>query len=143
AAAGEPASLPAVAADALHVLAGGVWIGGLAPLARLLRVASRPEGADARPFAVLTARRFSALALGAVAVIVATGAWNAWVEIGDVAGLVGTRYGRLLLLKLALLVPIVALGAFNRRRLLPALRREAETGVRPALRRVGATVRAG
>src|SRR5207244_3728042 len=100
----------------------------------------RPEGADARPFAVLTARRFSALALGAVAVIVATGAWNAWVEIGDVAGLVGTRYGHLVLLKLALLLPIVALGAFNRRRLVPALGGEAETVGRPAMRRLGATV---
>ena len=140
AAAVEPASLPAVATDALHILAVGVWIGGLAPLARLLRVASRPEGADARPFAVLTARRFSALALGAVAVIGTTGAWNAWVEIGDVAGLVGTRYGRLLVLKLALLVPIVALGAFNRRRLVPALGGEAETVGRPAMRHLGAAV---
>jgi putative copper resistance protein D len=140
AAAVDPASLPALSADACHVLAAGVWIGGLAPLARLLRVAGRPEGADARPFAVLTARRFSALALGAVAVIVATGAWNAWVEVGDVAGLVGTRYGHLLLLKLTLLVPIVCLGAFNRRRLVPALGGEAETVGRPAMRRLGATV---
>jgi len=140
AAAVEPASFPAVSADALHTLAVGVWIGGLAPLARLLRVASRPEGADARPFAVLTARRFSTVALGAVGVIVATGIWNARVEVGDVAGLVGTRYGHLLLLKLGLLAPILGLAAWNRRRLVPALGGDAETVGRPAMRRLGATV---
>ncbi len=136
----EPAPLRAAVADAAHLVAASAWIGGMLPLAWLLRLAGRAEGADARPFAVLAARRFSRLALAAVGVAVATGVWNAWNQIGGVAALVGTAYGRLLILKLALLVPILALGAINRRRLIPALSGDRETVGRPAMRRLSASV---
>src|SRR6266545_2290379 len=52
------APLPALI-DALHLLAAGVWLGALIPLAALLRSASIEAGADARPYAVLAIRRFS------------------------------------------------------------------------------------
>src|SRR5262245_34198341 len=87
----------AVLADAVHLAAAGLWLGALLPLALLLRVASREAGADARPYAVLAVRRFSTVALPAMLLIVATGLGNTWVEVGSVPALVGTRYGRLLL----------------------------------------------
>ena len=114
AAAAEPSPLRASAADALHLAGAGAWLGGLAPLAWLLRRAARPEHADARPYAVLAARRFSRLALAAVLALVATGVLNAWSQVGSVAALLGTPYGRLLVLKLLLLAPILALAAVNR-----------------------------
>src|SRR5204863_243948 len=49
-------------------------------------------------------------------------------------GLLGTPYGRLLLLKLSVLAPILALAIANRRRLLPALSGDAVRVGRPALR---------
>ncbi|PYM09114.1 MAG: hypothetical protein DMD82_00960 [Candidatus Rokuibacteriota bacterium] len=137
----EPAPLLAAHVDGLHLVAVAAWIGGLLPLARLLGMAGRAEGADARPFAVLAARRFSALALACVIVIVATGAWNAWNQVGGIPALVGTPYGRLLILKLALLGPILLLAAINRRRLIPALAGDAETVGRPAMLRLRASVR--
>src|SRR5256886_8254263 len=102
AAAVEPDTARAIVLDGLHVLGAGIWVGGLLPLALLLRAAASEDGADARPHAVLAARRLSRAALGIVLVLAATGTWLALTHVGNVAGLVGTTYGRLLLAKLAL-----------------------------------------
>lgn len=142
AAAVKPDPWPAVTIDAVHLLATGIWVGGLLPLALLLRAASRPEGADARPYAVLAARRFSRLALAAVVALVISGMGNVVAQIGSIAALVGTSYGRLLLAKLGLLLMILALAAVNRRRLVPALSGEAATVGRPAMRRLARFVTA-
>lgn len=138
AAAVRPGGLAAMTIDATHLVATGLWVGALLPLALLLRVASRPDGADARPHAVLAVRRFSRLALLAVLVLAATGAGNAVIHVASVAGLVGTPYGQLLLAKVALLIPILLVATVNRRRLLPELPGEAATVGRPAMRRLAA-----
>jgi putative copper export protein len=137
AAAVTPDAAVAVALDALHVIATGIWVGGLLPLGALLVAAGRDDGADARPYAVLTARRFSRVALVCLVVLVASGLVNAAVHIGSVPALLGTTYGRLLLLKLALLAPVLLLAWLNRRELLPRLSGEAETVGRPAMRQLG------
>jgi putative copper export protein/mono/diheme cytochrome c family protein/peroxiredoxin len=138
AAAVRPGGLAAMTVDAAHLVATGLWIGALLPLAFLLRAASRPDGADARPHAVLAVRRFSRLALLAVLVLAVTGAVNAMIHVASVAGLVGTTYGQILLAKLALLIPILLVATVNRRRLLPELPGEATTVGRPAMRRLAA-----
>src|SRR5262249_33443394 len=76
----------------------------------------------------------------ALLVLAATGLATAWTLVGGVAGLIGTPYGRLLLLKLSVLAPILALATVNRRRLLPALSGDATTVGRPALRKLAAFV---
>ncbi|HET7876514.1 MAG TPA: CopD family protein, partial [Methylomirabilota bacterium] len=138
AAAVKPGGLAAMTIDAAHLVATGLWIGALLPLGLLLRAASQPEGADARPQAVRAVRRFSRLALVMVLVLAATGAGNAAIQVASVAGLVGTPYGQLLLAKLALLIPILLVAAVNRRRLLPELPGDAATVGRPAMRRLAA-----
>jgi putative copper export protein/mono/diheme cytochrome c family protein len=135
AAAIEPGGARAIVNDAVHLLAAGIWVGGLLPLAFLLRRAGTPDGADSRPYAVLATRRFSRLALGVVLLLAATGVANAYLYVGDVAGLLGTAYGRLLLLKLSLFAAILLLAHANRRSL-PALAGEAQTIGRPAMRRL-------
>jgi putative copper resistance protein D len=140
AAAVEPDTLRAIALDGLHVLGAGIWVGGLLPLALLLRAAATEEGADARPYAALAARRFSRAAVGIVLVLAATGTWLAITHVGNVAGLVGTSYGRLLLAKLALLVLALGLAALNRSVLLPRLGGDGPTVGRPAMRRLAGFV---
>ncbi len=140
AAAVEPGTARAVAVDALHLLAAGLWVGGLVPLAALLVAASTEIGAEARPYAVLAVRRFSRLALAAMLTLVVTGAINASTHVGSTAPLLGTLYGRLLLAKLALLVVVLGLAAANRHRLLPALGGDGATVGRPAMRRLAACV---
>ena len=135
AAAVEPGTAAAIAVDVLHLAAAGVWVGGLLPLALLLRLASREDGADARPYAVLTARRFSRAALAIVLVLIATGSWNTWLQVGSVAALLGTPHGRLLVAKLAVFAAMLGLALVNRR-LVPRLSGEAARIGRPAMRRL-------
>jgi len=135
AAAVEPLGGIALLSDALHLVAAGTWLGALLPLALLLRAASTEAGADARPYAVLAIRRFSVLAAALMLVIITTGLWNAGAEAGTVPALIGTRYGGLLLVKIALLVAALALAVANRR-LLPALSGDGVTVGRPAMLRL-------
>ncbi len=140
AAAVTPEAARAIAADVVHVGAVGVWAGALLPLAALLSVASRESGADARPYAVVSARRFSRRASVVIVVIVLTGIAMTVDQVGGIPALVGTRYGRLLLVKLGFFVPVLVLAALNRGRLLPALSGDAVTIGRPAMRRLAAFV---
>lgn len=135
AAAAEPGTAAAIAADVVHLVAAGVWIGGLPALALLLWLAGRAAGADARPYAVLAARRFSRTALALVSALVLSGLWSTWVQVGSVAGLLGTRHGRLLLVKLLVFAAMLVLAALNRR-LIPTLAGDAATVGRPAMRRL-------
>src|SRR2546422_7148952 len=54
-------------------------------------------------------------------VLIASGVMNALAQVESFAALMGTTHGRLLLAKLAVLVPILALAVVNRTRILPAM----------------------
>ena len=136
----DPGSALPALVNAVHLVATGAWLGALPALALLLVAASREDGADGRPFAVLAVRRFSTWALAVMTVIVVTGVWNAWNEVGGIPGLVGTGYGRLVLLKVSLLLPVLALAGWNRGRLLPRLGGDGATVGQPAMRSLAAFV---
>ncbi|MGH7871794.1 MAG: CopD family protein [Candidatus Binatia bacterium] len=110
-----------VSFDALHLLAAGFWLGGLPSLGLLLRQCQRNGAAELHASAQIATRRFSALALASVALLILSGSYNAWNLVGGFAPLFGTAYGKLLLLKLALLLPLLALGALNLLRLKPRI----------------------
>lgn len=116
-----------VGADMLHLLAGSVWLGGLAGLALTLRDLAERGDAAARVVA-----RFSALAAGVLVALVTAGSFLAWRIVGTWDALVSTGYGRLLLAKIATVVVAVGIAAWNRYCLLPALR----AGTGPHDRRV-------
>jgi len=119
--------------DMLHLLAAGAWLGGLLPFAwtmtRYLRVADADFGE-----AYEATQRFSILGLVCVGVILATGSINSWFLVGSVPALIGTDYGQLLLVKIALFLVIVAVAAVNRLRLTPLVRDGSRKGLL-ALRR--------
>jgi putative copper resistance protein D len=117
AAAVAPGTASAVVVDALHLLGAGLWAGALAPLALLLLGARRETRADGVAYALRATRRFSRVALVTMLALTGTGVASAAAQVATVAGLVGTTHGRLLLAKLALLVPILVLAAASRRRL--------------------------
>ena len=118
-----------LAADTLHLLAAGAWIGGLAPLALCLASAHRAGDVAGAGMAIGATTRFSTLGLVSVAVLLATGAVNTWFLAGSVATLVGTDYGRLLMIKLGLFAVMTSIATINRVVLtarlpgLPAIRR--------------------
>jgi len=123
-------------ADAIHLLATGVWLGGLVPLALLLRQANAlPDGAGAAVAREAT-RRFSCLGLISVSALGFTGVVNSWILVGDIPHLIGTPYGRLLLAKLALLVPLIGIAACNLLRVKPRLFALPTAGSRDSLENV-------
>ena len=115
-----------IAIDAIHNLATAAWLGGLAGLAVLLPAALRPLGAgDRTRLAAGVVVRFSALALTAVGLLVATGVYRALVELPSPGDLLDTGYGNALLIKLVVFVPLLGVGAYNRLALHPRLERAA------------------
>src|SRR5437763_2800084 len=103
-----------------HLLAAGLWLGGLLPLGWLFaRARSTEEG-----FGVLARQalpHFSQMGYFAVALIAITGVVNTLILAGSLGALLGTDYGRLLSLKILLYLAMVALAVRNRFRLTPQL----------------------
>ena len=98
----------AVVADTLHVLAVSVWLGGLVLLVAVLLPGRDLAGLrDALP-------RWSRLAAGCLAVIVASGTFQAWRQVGTLGALRSTDYGRLLIVKVILFAGMVVLASFSR-----------------------------
>jgi copper transport protein len=75
--------------------------------------------------------RFSPLALGCVIAIVASGLVQSLVLVRSPGHLLDTAYGRAVLIKIGLLIGLIALGAYNRRRSVPAIARRARDGAPP------------
>ncbi|MHC3392988.1 copper resistance CopC/CopD family protein [Streptomyces lavendulocolor] len=112
--------LVAMPVDILHLLAMAAWLGGLAALLVALYREPSVEGS--------AVRRFSRVAFGSVVVLAATGVYQSWRQVGSWSALTGTAYGRLLLLKVALVAVLVAVAWLSRR----WTRRMAETAVAAA-----------
>ncbi|MER8404786.1 copper resistance CopC/CopD family protein [Mesorhizobium sp. M0185] len=90
----------------LHGVGIAVWAGALTPLG----LALKRQPAEAGPLL----RRFSRAILFVVAVLAAAGIVLAVIQVQTPSALVHTAYGRLLLLKLVLLVFLFTLAAINR-----------------------------
>jgi len=108
--------------DVLHVLAGSVWVGGIACLLLALPSATRPlEGPERSRLLLAALARFSPIALGAVVTIAVTGVIQAYIDVRSLHGLLHTTYGALILVKVALLLVLIGLGWVNRERVIPML----------------------
>jgi copper transport protein len=103
--------LLAEAADAVHLLGAGVWLGGLA----VLVFAFLPEASEAARAHVLL--RWSRTAAAAAGAMVVTGGYQAWRETRPLGALTGTGYGRLLIGKLSVIAVLLVLAFFARRSL--------------------------
>jgi len=116
-----------VLADATHLFAATIWPTGLLPFALFLGCARRlPDDAILLP-TLSAAARFSSLSFLVVGVLIATGTINTYFIVGSFQALVTTDYGRLLCLKLFLLLLILGIAARNRYHLLPRLLSPAST----------------
>jgi len=126
--------------DVIHVAAMSVWVGGVALLLLVVPAATRRlEPADRTRLLALLVIRFSTLALAAVAALLATGVAQSILHLDALSDLVDTAFGRAILIKAALLVALIALGAYNRRRSQPELTRLAAGGEPPG--RTGGALR--
>jgi len=122
-----------IAADILHLVAAGIWIGALMALGILIWHSVRTQsGIDART-TLENLDRFSGIGPIVVAVLVLTGLVNSWflVGIAQWAALFTTEYGIALTMKLVLFGAMLLLAAINRYRLSPRLRADLESGLSP------------
>jgi copper resistance protein D len=110
-----------LAADFFHLIAAGLWLGGLIPLALLLVYLRRFREQTWLSVACDAAGRFSNLGILAVGILLVSGTINAWFLVGGMQGLIDTSYGRLLILKITLFAAMVCLAGINREYLLPRL----------------------
>ncbi|MFK4146175.1 copper resistance CopC/CopD family protein [Streptomyces sp. NPDC004065] len=100
----------AMPVDVVHLLAVATWLGGLAALLVALYRAPAETPLETR-----AVRRFSRVAFGSVLALVATGVYQSWRQVGSWPALTGTRYGQLLLAKVALVLLLVGVAWTSRR----------------------------
>ena len=103
-------------ADAVHVLAAGVWAGGVVALGAVI-ASRRHRGLESGAIAA----RFSVVAAAAVVAVGVAGLALAVVELTSPVQLWSTGYGPLLMGKLGVVAVIGAIGLHNHRRLVPAM----------------------
>jgi putative copper export protein/methionine-rich copper-binding protein CopC len=106
----------AVGVDVAHVLGAGGWLGGLTavllsglPALRSLDDVERPRAGSR------LVRSFHHAAVQCVGLVIATAAIAAWLRLGAVDALWTTSYGRILMLKIALVAVLMLFGWYHRR----------------------------
>ena len=112
----------AVLADSLHVLGASSWLGSLAVVLLVgLPLAGRLAGSQRGPLVAQLINAFSPVALTSAALAASTGLFAAWLHVGRIPNLWGTRYGITLLIKLAILGIVSITGFYNWRVVKPTL----------------------
>ncbi len=107
-------AVPSVFAHWLHMLATGAWAGGLIGLAVVLPAALAPLDEGGKRAALTAAlRRFAILGVGAVLILITTGAYNSAIQVRQVSDYVTTPYGLILLAKYALVAPMLLLALYH------------------------------
>ncbi len=95
----------------IHQVAASIWVAGIAQLI-IIWILNRHSESFAPEWVVLLSR-FSRFGIYSVVVLTITGLSMAWFYVGSIAGLVGTGYGNLLMVKLTLLVMVLGFAALN------------------------------
>jgi putative copper export protein/methionine-rich copper-binding protein CopC len=119
----------AITIDWLHVLGAGGWMGTLLALLVAGIPAALRDGSSSSARSVASiVRAFSPVALACAGLVVLSGLATAWLHMAAVSELWTSAYGRTLLLKVAIVALVAAAGAYNWRRLTPALEHESGVG---------------
>lgn len=105
-------------ASIIHVVAAGIWFGGLVVLGDTL-VRRWKAGVDSD--AAFMAIRFSRLAAVSLGLAAIAGVVLTWTIVDAPSEIVTSRWGRLLLVKVALVVVVTAIGAYNHFRVVPGV----------------------
>ena len=110
--------------DIAHMVAAGLWLGGIASFCLLLFSFADTQDQNQVALVARTLDAFSHVGTAAVVIVVITGLFNRVAISGaDVLSLVQSSYGLLLTVKVLLVGAMLALAATNRWKLTPALGR--------------------
>jgi len=144
---GHPASLPAsqrwfvTAAYVLHVFAAATWLGALLPMGLLVKRALH-EGTPPQ-LAEFALRRFSPVGMAAVGMILLGGLINAISRAISFEAFVTSTWGRIIILKFAIVSTMIAVAALNRFVLTPLLPERAEIALPKLARNIAIEQAAG
>jgi copper transport protein len=106
---------PAQLSDFFHLVGAAIWAGGLFHLAlAILPVLKGVESVDRREFLAEAIPRFSVVAIIGAAVLAASGLFSAWAQVTTIPSL-GVPYGITLIVKLAVILPLLVLALVNHR----------------------------
>jgi copper transport protein len=123
----------AVSVDWLHIMGVSIWLGGLFYLSLILLYVIRISKEKSKYRAdvnsqkatdqqleirnsyslALTLPYFSMIAIICLGVIGITGLYMAWLQLQSIGSLFSSTYGNILILKLIVIVPMIALGAYH------------------------------
>ena len=104
----------ALATDVAHLLAAGGWLGGLtAVLLCGLPATGRLKDADSRDAGHRLVRAYHKAAVQCVVLVVITALIAAWLRLTSPSDLWTTTYGRVLVLKICLVLGLLAFGWFH------------------------------
>jgi copper transport protein len=102
----------AIAADLLHLISAGLWGGGSLLLAAVLwNLRKHLDRAQFRQVLIAHVPRFSAVAIAAWILLIVSGAYAAWLQIGNLDAARATAYGNAFLLKVGIAAVLLAFGA--------------------------------
>lgn len=146
--AGHASTLPArtplaVLAATLHVVASGVWVGGLLVLLVALRPLTRLDPVSRRGLAPAAWRAFSPMAAVAAGVLAATGVYLAGRQVQTLSTVTRSAYGTAVVVKALLLAVALAVAAYTTLVVNPSLADRllgARVAWRPAPRRISPTI---
>lgn len=108
---GAASGIIALLANWLHLIALSVWIGGLVTLLVTLRT-GQPE--DRAYLAEIAVPRFSTVAGISLGITALTGLYLTVIHVPAISALSLTSYGRILMLKLTIISPLLVFGALNK-----------------------------
>jgi copper transport protein len=104
-----------------HLGSGAIWLGTLLLIVTAAYPALRQRRDDREPLLAALIQAYSPMALTAGIVTIALGLLLGWTYVGGFGPLFSSTYGRTLLVKVLLLGGVAATGAWNWRRVRPAL----------------------
>ena len=119
----------AILNDFIHLIAVAVWVGGLCGLALAVRlILTVCDESERRGTLLALVRRFSLVAGISVAVIILTGLYSAWAQVVTVPAL-QVPYGRVLVVKVAVVVGLLLVAGANLIWVRPRLRAGGTAGL--------------
>ncbi len=104
--------IASVTADWLHLTAMTIWVGGLLHFFLMIGTLWRDKQSLV-PILDKLVGQFSNFARVSIAALTVTGLYLAWLQVGSIDALLTTTYGRELLLKIILFVPVLGIAFVN------------------------------
>jgi copper transport protein len=117
-----------VVVDLIHMLGAAAWVGGLVFLLKAAYPASDTGQRERVSLLGPVVARFSDLAVLGVSAVVLSGTFAAYMQLRSWSALTGSAYGQVLLAKIAVFLPLVALGGFNKNVVKPRIDRAVASG---------------